>query len=83
MWRKENAPTLLVGVYIGIATVANCMDFLRKLKMELPYDPAFPFLGVYPDKTIIQKHTCAINVHSSTAHSAQDTGTNIHQPMSG
>ena len=29
--------------------------FLRKLKMELPYDPAIPLLGIYLDKTIIQK----------------------------
>ena len=27
---------------------------LRKLKIELPYDPAIPLLGIYPDKTIIQ-----------------------------
>ena len=32
-------------------------SFLRKLKIELPYDSAIPFLGVYPDKTIIQKDT--------------------------
>ena len=31
---------------------------LRKLKIELPYDPAIPLLGIYPDKTIIQKDTC-------------------------
>ena len=29
--------------------------FLRKLKIELPYDPAIPLLGMYPDRTIIQK----------------------------
>jgi len=28
---------------------------LRKLKIELPYDPASPLLGIHPDKTIIQK----------------------------
>ena len=33
-------------------------SFLRKLKIELPYDPAMPLLGIYPEKTIIQKHTC-------------------------
>ena len=27
--------------------------FLKKLKIELPYDPANPILGIYPDKTII------------------------------
>ena len=31
--------------------------FLKKLKIELSYDPAIPLLGIYPDKTIIQKET--------------------------
>ena len=31
---------------------------LKKLKIELPYDPAFPLLGIYPEKTIIRKDTC-------------------------
>ena len=32
--------------------------FLKKLKIELPYNPAIPLLGIYPEKTIIQKDTC-------------------------
>ena len=32
--------------------------FLKKLKLELPYDPAIPLLGIYPEKTIFQKDTC-------------------------
>ena len=32
--------------------------FLKKLKIELPYDPAIPLLGIHPEKTIIQKETC-------------------------
>ena len=32
--------------------------FLKKLKIELPYDPAIPVLGIYPEKTTIQKDTC-------------------------
>ena len=32
--------------------------FLKKLKIELPYDPAIPLLAIYPEKTIIQKATC-------------------------
>ena len=32
--------------------------FLKKLKIELPYDPAVLLLGIYPDKTIMQKDTC-------------------------
>ena len=32
--------------------------YLRKLKMDLPYDPAIPLLGIYPKepKTLIQKN---------------------------
>ena len=33
-------------------------SFLKKLKMELPYDPAIPLLGIYPEKIVIQKDTC-------------------------
>ena len=33
--------------------------FLIKLKIELPYDPALPLLGIYPQKTIIWKDTCS------------------------
>ena len=32
--------------------------FLKKLKTELPYDPAIPLLGIYPEKTITQKESC-------------------------
>ena len=33
--------------------------FLKKLKIELPYDPAIPLLGIYPEKIIIQKESWA------------------------
>ena len=38
-------------------TVCN---FLRKLKMDLPFDPAIPLLGLYPKspKTQIQHNRC-------------------------
>ena len=32
--------------------------FLKKLKIELPYDLGIPLLGIYPGKTITQKDTC-------------------------
>ena len=31
---------------------------LKKLQIELPYDPVIPLLGIYPEKTIIQKESC-------------------------
>ena len=33
--------------------------FPKKLKIELPYDPAIPLLDIYPEKTIIQKESCS------------------------
>ena len=31
--------------------------FLRKLNIELPFDPAIPLLGIYPEKTMTRKDT--------------------------
>ena len=54
VWRKGNPLELLVGMYIDTATMENSME----LKIELPYDPAILLLGIYPEKTIIQKVSC-------------------------
>ena len=37
-------------------------SFLKKLKMELSYDPAIPLLGIYPKKpkTLIWKNICIL-----------------------
>ena len=32
--------------------------FLRKLNIELPFDPAIPLRGIYPEKTMTRKDTC-------------------------
>ena len=32
--------------------------FLKKLKIEIPCDPAIPQLGIHPEKSIIQKESC-------------------------
>ena len=32
--------------------------YLRKLNIELPYDSAIPFPGMYTDKSLIEKDTC-------------------------
>ena len=31
---------------------------LKKLRRKPPYDPAIPFLGIYPEETKIEKDTC-------------------------
>ena len=32
--------------------------FLKKLEIKPPYDPAIPLLGIYPEETKIERHTC-------------------------
>ena len=43
---------------ILLLSLRNLHRFLKKLKIELPYDPAIPLLSIYPEKTIIRKDTC-------------------------
>ena len=47
--------------------------FLRKLKIELPYDPAIALLGIYPKDTDVVKRRaiCTPNVYSSNGHGHQ------------
>ena len=46
--------------------------FLTKVKIELLYDPAIPFLGIYLEKTIIRKDTCTPVFNCSTIYNSQD-----------
>ena len=35
------------------------LRFLKKLEIELPYDPAIPLLGIHTEETRIERDTCA------------------------
>ena len=56
VWRKGNPNKLLVGMYIAAATMKNSMEVPQNT--ELPYDPAIPLLGIYPEETVIQRDMC-------------------------
>ena len=60
MWRNGNPLALLVGMQTGAATLENSVRFLKKLKIDLPYDPAIALLGIYPRDTGVLMHrgTC-------------------------
>ena len=60
MRRKGNLSTLLVGMQTSEPLWKTVWNFPRKLKMELPFDPAIPLLGLYPKnpETPIQKNLC-------------------------
>ena len=32
--------------------------FLKKMEIELPYNPAIPLLGIHTEETRIERHTC-------------------------
>ena len=48
---------------------------LIKLKIELPYDPATPLLGIYPEKIIILKDRY-ISIFTEVAFTIARTGSN-------
>ena len=58
MWRKENPLTLLVGMQTSIATMENSVEILKKLEIELPYDPEIPLLGIHTEETRRERDTC-------------------------
>ena len=60
MWRNGDPRSLLLGMQTGAATVETLWSFLKKLKMELPFDPVIPLLGIYPKnfETPIRENIC-------------------------
>ena len=53
-----NPLTLLVGMQMDTITMEKSMEIPLKLGIKLPYDPAIPLLGIYPEETRIEKDTC-------------------------
>ena len=46
--------------------------FLKKLEIELSYDPTVPLLGIHTKETRIERDTCIPNIHCSTIYNSQD-----------
>ena len=58
VWRKGNPLTLLVGMQTSTATMRGMWRFLKKLEIELPYNPAIPLLGIHTEETRRDRDTC-------------------------
>ena len=58
VWRKGNPLTLLVGCKLVQPLWRKVWRFLKKLEIELPYDPAIPLLGIHTKETRIERDTC-------------------------
>ena len=66
MYGERGAMPLTKTVKVGLR-------LLKKLKIELPYDPAIALLGIYPrdtDNAVSKGHTQP-NVYSSTINNSQ------------
>ena len=58
VWRKRNPLTLLVGIQTSTATMENSVEIpLKKLEIDLPYDPAIPLLGIHTEETRRERYT--------------------------
>ena len=53
-----NPLTLLVGMQTMEPLWRTVWRFLKKLEIELPYDPATPLLGIHTEETRIERDTC-------------------------
>ena len=56
--RKGNPLTLLVRMQTSSATMENSVEIVKKLEIELPYDPAIPLLGIHTEETRIERDMC-------------------------
>ena len=56
--RKGNPLTLLVRMQTSTATMENTVEIVKKLEIELPYDPAIPLLGIHTEGTRIERDRC-------------------------
>ena len=58
LWRKGKPLTLVVGMQTSKDTMRPIWRFLKKLEIELPYDPEIPLLGIHTKETRIERDTC-------------------------
>ena len=58
VWRKGNFLTLLVECKLVQPLWRTVWRFLKKLEIELPYDPAIQLLGIHTEETRTERSTC-------------------------
>ena len=58
--------------------------FLKKLEIELPYDPAIPVLGIHTEETRIETDTCTPMFITALFIIARNgSNLDVHQQMNG
>ena len=73
----ESRTNTIMGMLVGAATMEDGMELPQNLKIELPYNPAIPLLGIYLDKKHNLKIYMHLSVHCSTIPNSQDMDNKI------
>ena len=60
LWRKGNPLTLLMRCKLVHPLWKTVWRFLKKLEIELPYNPAIPLLGIHTEETRTERDTCTL-----------------------
>ena len=59
LWAFYFVPLIYFSVFVPIQPLWRTVwRFLKKLEIELPYDPAIPLLGIHTEETRIERDTC-------------------------
>ena len=58
VWRKDKPLKLLVGCKLVQPLWRTVWRFLKKLEMELAYDPASPLLSIHTEETRTERGMC-------------------------
>ena len=60
VWQKGNFLHCWWECKLGQPLWRPAWRFLKKLKLELPYNPAIPLLGIHPEEIRIERDMCTL-----------------------
>ena len=73
---KKRVPSYTVGENVKVQPLWRTVwRYIIKLKTEPPCDSEIPLLGIYLDKTFLEKKYIHLYVHYSTIYNNQDMET--------
>ena len=68
----------------SIFSFSTVWRFLRKLEIDLPYDPVIPLLGISPEKNMFQKDTQPpMFIAALLTIAKHGSNINVHQQRNG
>ena len=83
MKKRENPYTIDGNINWYSHYGKTAWSFFKKLKIELPYNPAIPALSMYLEKTLIQKDTWITMLIAALFTTDNGSNLNVHQQMNG